>query len=101
MASLPRAAAEGGGELLVDSLHSAHRRPTWSMMRHRIHILCLLVFALTGCTRLEAIAPDVDPLADVHAPSIGDWSPHYETIDGLTRFARTDGERLIVPSGEV
>ncbi|MDH3249719.1 MAG: hypothetical protein OEQ47_12190 [Acidimicrobiia bacterium] len=65
-------------------------------MRHRIHILLALTVAVTGCTRLEAIAPDIDPLADVHADSIGDWSPRYEIVDGLTRFARTEGERLIV-----
>ena len=66
------------------------------MMRHRIHLVLVLAFAITGCSRLEAIAPDVDPLADVHAPSIGDWSPHYEIVDGLSRIARTEGERLIV-----
>ena len=58
-----------------------------------------LAVALSACSRLEAIAPDVDPLADVHAPSIGDWSPRHETVDGLSRFARTEGERLIVSTG--
>lgn len=65
-------------------------------MRRRIQILVVLMLVVTSCTRLEAIAPDVDPLADVHAGVVGDWSPRYETVGGLTRFARTEGERLVV-----
>ncbi len=65
-------------------------------MRSPLHLLLAITLAVSACARLEAIAPDVDPLADIHAGSIGDWGPRYETVDGLTRFARTEGERLVV-----
>jgi hypothetical protein len=40
----------------------------------------LLVLALSGCARLEAIAPDVDPLSQVDAALIGDWTPVVENV---------------------
>ena len=66
------------------------------MMRSQIHKLVVLALVLTACARLEAIAPDIDPLADVQPGAIGDWTPRNETVDGLTRFAWTEGERLVV-----
>ncbi len=65
-------------------------------MAVRSPVLLVLVLALSGCARLEAIAPDVDPLSQVDAEFIGDWTPLVETVGGLDRFARTEGERLII-----
>jgi hypothetical protein len=62
----------------------------------RITASMVLILALTACARLEAIAPDVDPLSRIDAELIGDWTPVVEIVDGLTRFARTEGDRLIL-----
>ena len=52
--------------------------------------------ALVACGGLEAFVPDVDPLASADPGAIGDWTPLVTEVDGLRRFARTEGDRLIV-----
>ena len=65
-------------------------------MPFRAALLVVAALVLGACAELEAIAPDVDPLAQVEPSAIGDWSPEVELVGGLARFARTEGERLIL-----
>lgn len=68
-------------------------------MLFRSSWLLVVVLAFTACGQLEAIVPDVDPLESVEPAAVGDWSPVVEEIDGLTRFSRTEGEKIIISTG--
>lgn len=69
-------------------------------MKGKVSFLVAVVVLLGACSNLVALVPDVDPLAAVDVELLGDWSPVIEEVEGLQRFARTEGERLIINTAD-